>query len=94
MIQNSADSALQAKGKPGHGKKGKDQDKECYNCGKKGHLSKDYWSKGGGMERKGPRGRRGPKREKENQAEEVNMNLKDISYLPIQKLADNFQNHK
>ena len=26
----------------------------CANCGKKGHWKKDYWSKGGGIEGKGP----------------------------------------
>ena len=78
---NSADAALQAKGKAGYGKKGKDSDKECYNCGKKGHISKECWSKGGGMEGKGPKGRKGPKREKANQAKEVNNDLNEVSYL-------------
>ena len=81
QLGNLPDSALQAKGKNPHGKRGKDSDKECYNCGKKGHLSKDCWSKGGGMEGKGPKGRRGPKREKANQAEDVNTNLNEVSYL-------------
>ena len=53
-------SALQAKGKNKHGKGKDDGDKmKCYNC-KKGHIVKDYWAKGGGMEGKGPQGRRGP----------------------------------
>lgn len=52
---NLADSALQVKGKSGQGchkKKGKDHNKECYNCGKKGHISKDCWAKGGVRGRK------------------------------------------
>jgi len=64
-----------------HRKKWKDHDKECYNCRKRGHLVKDCWVKGGGMEGKGPRGRNGPNREKVNQAEEVNANLNDVSCL-------------
>ena len=49
------DSALQAKGKIKHGKGKDDGDKEkCYNCKKKGHIAKDCWAKGGGMEGKGP----------------------------------------
>ena len=32
-LGNLPDSALQAKGKNPHGKRGKDSDKECYNCG-------------------------------------------------------------
>ncbi|KAJ3525781.1 hypothetical protein NMY22_g10432 [Coprinellus aureogranulatus] len=35
--------------------------KECYNCGKKGHLKRDCWAKGGGREGKGPQGRGGNK---------------------------------
>ena len=35
-----------AKGYPGKGVKG--ETRECYNCGKKGHLSHDCWAKGGG----------------------------------------------
>ena len=35
-----------AKGYPGKGVKG--ETRECYNCGKKGHLSQDCWAKGGG----------------------------------------------
>ena len=78
---SNSDAALQAKGKSWHGKKGKDHDKECYNCKKKGHLAKDCWAKGGGMEGKGPKGRKGPSREKANQAEEVNTDLNEVSYL-------------
>src|SRR5271154_4859471 len=43
---NSGETALQAKGKA----KEKKKDCECYNCKKKGHMAKDCWAKGGGME--------------------------------------------
>ena len=33
------------------------------------------------MEGKGQKGRKGPKREKANQAKEVNTNLNEVSYL-------------
>ena len=39
------------------GRRKSDSDKECYNCHKKGHMAKDCWSKGGGSEGKGPKGR-------------------------------------
>jgi hypothetical protein len=78
----SGDTALQAKGKGREMRKKKENsDKECYNCKKKGHLSKDCWAKGGGMEGKGPKGRKGPNRERANQAEEVNSSLNDLSYM-------------
>ena len=66
------DLALQAKGKNRQGK-GKDNsdEKKCYNL-KKGHIVKDCWEKGGGMEGKGPQGRRGPNRDRSNQAKEGN----------------------
>ena len=45
------------KGKGGGPTKKKEgEGKECFNCHKKGHLKKDCWAKGGGCERKGPRG--------------------------------------
>jgi hypothetical protein len=31
-------------GKGGKGGKGKGEDRDCYNCGKKGHLSRDCWA--------------------------------------------------
>ncbi|KIK05100.1 hypothetical protein K443DRAFT_643076 [Laccaria amethystina LaAM-08-1] len=34
----------------------KKTDVECYNCHKKGHMSSDCWSKGGGCEGQGPKG--------------------------------------
>jgi len=52
----AAGSSFQAKSfVKGRGKS--DSDKECYNCHKKGHMAKDCWSKGGGSEGKGPKGR-------------------------------------
>src|SRR5277367_3151728 len=74
---NSGETALQAKGKA----KEKKKDCECYNCKKRGHMAKDCWEKGGGMEGKGPKGRKGPNREKANQAEEVNTSLNDVAYM-------------
>ena len=74
----SGEAALQAKGK---GKKRDNSDKKCYNCKKKGHLQEDCWAKGGGKEGQGPKGRKGPNREKSNQAEEVNTSLNDVAYM-------------
>jgi hypothetical protein len=75
---SSGETTLQAKGGKAKEKK---KDCECYNCKKKGHMAKDCWAKGGGMEGKGPKGRKGPNREKANQAEEVNTSLNDIAYM-------------
>ena len=83
---NSGETALQAKGK-----RNENVDKECYNCHKKGHLSKDCWAEGGGMEGKGPRGRKGPnrdKKERSNQAEEVNDSLNDVTYIAGRCISD------
>jgi gag-polypeptide of LTR copia-type len=38
-------------------KKTTNTNKECYNCHKKGHVSKDCWSKGGSKEGQGPKSR-------------------------------------
>src|SRR5271168_4077699 len=59
----SGETTLQAKGKE---KKDKKKDCECYNCKKRGHMAKDCWAKGGGMEGKGPKGRKGSNRENVN----------------------------
>lgn len=84
---DSAGTSLQAKGNKG-GKSGRkstgDPNVECYNCHKKGHMSKDCWAKGGGKEGQGPRGRRGPNRgNKSNQAQETNSSLNDVSYMAL-----------
>jgi gag-polypeptide of LTR copia-type len=69
--------ARQNKGK-GTGKSTGDPNVECYNCHKRGHMSKDFWAKGGGKEGQGPKGRKGPNRS--NQAQEANSNLNKVSY--------------
>ena len=84
---NSGETTLQAKER-GKGKKKENADKECYNCKKKGHLSKDWWAKGGGMEGKGPKGRKGLNRERSNQAEEVNASLNDVAYMADGRILD------
>jgi hypothetical protein len=78
---NPAGTSLQArqnKGK-GTGKSTGDPNVECYNCHKRGHMSKDCWAKGGGKEGQGPKGRKGPNRS--NQAQEANSNLNKVSYM-------------
>ena len=44
-------------------------------------MAKDCWAKGGGQEGKGPKGRKGPNRDKANQAEEINDSLNDVAYM-------------
>ena len=66
----------------GKDKQGANKDKECYNCKKKGHISSDCWAKGGGKEGQGPKKRKGAgKKNKANQAEEVNSSLNDACYM-------------
>jgi hypothetical protein len=43
-------TALQVKRRAEKGKLAGTKDKECYNCHKKGHISKNCWAKGGGKE--------------------------------------------
>ena len=40
----------------GGGDKPRDKAVECYNCGKKGHIKRDCWSKGGGQASASPHG--------------------------------------
>ena len=58
-------------------------DKECYNCKKKGHISRDCWSKGGGKEGQGPTSKKKGKgkQEKTNQATENINDALDIAYM-------------
>ena len=72
-------TALLSKGKE---KQGANKDKECYNCKKKGHIAADCWAKGGGKEGQGPKGRKGNgKKNKANQAEDINSSLNDACYM-------------
>ena len=84
------DSALQAKEKNKHENEKDDGDKKkCYNCKKKGDIAKDCWAKGGGMEGKGPQGRRRPNRNRSNQAKEGNSSLNDLTYMATAKTLSN-----
>jgi hypothetical protein len=47
----------------------------------KGHMSKDCWAKGGGKEGQGPKGWKGPNRNKSNQAQEANSSLNEVLYM-------------
>ena len=87
---STIDLALQAEGKNRQGMGKDDSDKKkCYNCKKKGHIVKDCWAKGGGMEKKGPQGRRGPNRDSSNQAKEGNSSLNDLTYMANAKTFGN-----
>ncbi|KAJ3543106.1 hypothetical protein NMY22_g3260 [Coprinellus aureogranulatus] len=61
---------------------GNSREKECFNCRKKGHVKAECWSKGGGREGEGPKGRRGPHRgNRTHQANEINSTLNDVAYM-------------
>ena len=81
----SAGTALHAKGRDkggcGHHGGGSNKDKECYNCKKKGHIAAECWAKGGGKEGQGPKGRKPGKKNRANQAQEVNSSLNDVAYM-------------
>ena len=73
----SAGTALHAHGKDNGGNK----DRDCFNCKKKGHIKSECWAKGGGREGQGPKGRKGSgKKNRANQAQEVNSSLNDVAY--------------
>ena len=50
---------------------------------------KDCWAKCGGMEGKRPQGRRGPNRDKSNQAKEENSSLNNLTYMATAKTLGN-----
>ncbi|KIJ42164.1 hypothetical protein M422DRAFT_81072, partial [Sphaerobolus stellatus SS14] len=70
--EHSAGTAMQSNNRKFKNSRSEKSDKECFNCGKTGHVKKDCWSKGGGQEGKGPRGKRikGSRKEQANQVEE------------------------
>ena len=88
---SSQDVAMHGKFAKGDRKKNSsDSDKECYNCKKKGHISKDCWEKGGGKEGQGPGSKKKGKgrQEKTNQATESINNSLDIAYVAFKASND------
>jgi hypothetical protein len=80
----SQDVAMHGKFAKGDKKKNlSNSDKECYNCKKKGHVSKDCWAKGGGKEGQGPSSKKKSKekQEKTNQATESINDSLNIAYV-------------
>ena len=74
----SAGTALHAHRKDN----GENKDRDCFNCKKKGHIKSECWAKGGGREGQGPKGRKGSgKKNRANQAQEVNTSLNDMAYM-------------
>lgn len=61
-----------------HTHKHNESDPSCYNCGKRGHMAKDCWAKGGGMEGKGPRGK-GKGKGKKDDKHSANVNTHQSS---------------
>src|ERR1700722_2663902 len=63
------DAAFAASSKFKGGKRGGKSNVECYNCGKRGHVKAECWSKGGGKEGQGPKSKgKEPAKKKETAA--------------------------
>lgn len=67
-------------------------DKICHNCNKKGHYKRDCWAKGGGMEGKGPKGRKG--KERTNQATEDSPDLNTAVAVAYMARSDELDTSK
>ena len=81
---SSQDVAMHGRFAKGDKKKNSsDSERECYNCKKKGHVSKDCWAKGGGKEGQGPGSKKKGKgkQEKTNQATESINDSLNIAYV-------------
>lgn len=75
--KDDKDVAYYAGGSSEKGKDGK-SDKECHNCGKKGHFKADCWAKGGGKEGQGPKAKKG-KASGGKKEEKVEVNVATVS---------------